>query len=369
VSWLRAEEQGKRSKFMTASTDVVIFVAPFTACFVGWAATSWLIVGHPFEQLQGTYGTSSMSKFTVGLGGDAERQTPGHVLHDILALAPILPTVVATSVAFIVRRRDYRTLAPMALLGGGLLASVMGAVAHKTGAFLRYYIAVIPLAILLAAALAARARKEPAVAVPSVEPTKAKAASSGLRRLVTPSKLWSATLAALAVALAVPALATSWATMHSNRYGWEEDNTLRPMWNAKAQALSTSEYQALRSVADYIDGLHLPNGSLLLDNSNQCVPSLIMMSRHPTQFIIPNDRDFQQKLSDPPRFNVRFLLAVPIGGLGGNDAINRADTSVYADGGGISTFYKDLNQDKGCPAFKLYKVNAFSSQGNPTVNQ
>jgi hypothetical protein len=94
-----------------------------------------------------------------------------------------------------------------------------------------------------------------------------------------------------------------------------------------------------------------------------------MMSRHPTQFIIPNDRDFQQKLSDPPRFNVRFLLAVPLGGLGGNDAINRADASVYADGGGISTFSKDLNQDQGCPAFKLYKVNAFSAQGNPTVNQ
>jgi hypothetical protein len=72
--------------------------------------------------------------------------------------------------------------------------------------------------------------------------------------------------------------------------------------------------------------------------------------------VIPNDRDFEQKLSDPAGFRIKYILSVPNKGLGMLDAINRADPDLYENGGGIATLAKQFGGDA-CSGFKLYKVN------------
>jgi hypothetical protein len=354
IAWRKAGDEF-RKQVMTALTDAVIFALPFVFLFSAWAGTSWIIVGHPFEQLQGTYGTASMTRAvaTASTSGSSTRQTYDHMLHDVLALGPLLPTliVVGLVLAFRHRRRDPRPLAPITILGGALLFSIYGAVTHQTGGYLRYYICAVPLSIMLAAAIAAR----------RPEPRRETVFRAWWRD--TTGEMWSPAitrlcLSVVAVALAIPMIPTTWAVLHSSVYGPEENFYLKPLWHYGQKFTddpAASYYNTLKD-AQYIDSLHLPNGSVLTDNADGCVPFIILLSRHPAQFVIPNDRDFQQKLSDPAGFHIRYILSVPNTGLGTLDAINRANPDLYKNGGGIATLAKQLG-GTACNAFKLYKVN------------
>jgi hypothetical protein len=332
-----------RKRLMTALTDAIIIFAPFGLCFVGWATVSWIIVGHPFEQLQGTYGTASMISVTTKVVGDTA-QSPHNVAHNILALGPLLPTLIAVGLLLTLLRRDFRPLAAMAVLGGGLAFSAWGAVTGRTGGFLRYYICAIPLSVMLAIAMAARrGRWWP----------RSQTAGNPLR----PARMVPAVLALLAVAVTVPPIFTTWSAMQDPRHGTEEAALLEPILHPRQFTRTPSTYYSALGIAKYVDGLHLPNGSVIVDNSEGCVPFVLLLSRHPAQFIIPNDRDFEKLLSDPIGFHVRYILAFPNTGLGLLDAVNRADPTLYEDGGGISVLVKELGQGN-CSGFRLYKVNS-----------
>jgi hypothetical protein len=145
--------------------------------------------------------------------------------------------------------------------------------------------------------------------------------------------------------------------VHDGLYASEEAYYLKPLWHygQKLTDQPSDGYYSSLGDAQYIDSLHLPNGSVLADNADGCVPFVILLSRHPKQFVIPNDRDFQQKLSDPAGFHIKYILSVPNTGLGTLDAINRADPGLYENGGGIATLAKRLG-GIACNGFKLYKV-------------
>ncbi len=333
-----------RRRLMTALTDGTIILAPFTLCFVGWAVVSWIIVGHPFEQLQGEYGTASMISVTAKVTGDTA-QSPHNVAHNILALGPLLPTLIAVGFVWVVFRRDFRPLAALTVLGGGLTFSAWGAVTGRTGGFLRYYICAIPLSVMLAIAMAAKGGKWSPIRSTRV-------ALYRLARHASP-----AVLALLAVAVTVPPVATAWSVMHDSQHSLEEAALLEPVWQPHKFAHSPNTYYDALTIANYMDSLHLHNGSVIVDNSEGCVPFVLLLSRHPAQFIIPNDRDFQKLLSDPVGFQVPYLLAFPDQGLGKLDAVNRAVPDLYKDGGGIATLKKELGQGN-CSGFRLYKVNS-----------
>ena len=80
-----------------------------------------------------------------------------------------------------------------------------------------------------------------------------------------------------------------------------------------------------------------------------------MNSKHPHQFVITSDRDFQRVLADPITFHARYLIVPPRGGFGDLDAVNRAYPNMYASGrdSRLVTQY----HEPGCPAFRLYKLN------------
>jgi hypothetical protein len=343
VSWYRTGADFRR-KLVTGLTDGTIIVAPFALCFVGWAAVSWIIVGHPFEQLQGQYGTASMTSVVTKVSGDTA-QSPHNVAHNILALGPLLPTLIAVGFVLVVLRRDFRPLAAITVLGGGLLFSAWGAMTGRTGGFLRYYICAIPLSVMLAIAIAAKPGRS------------WRLQWTGAAELRRTSRVAPAFLALLAVAMTVPSVGTSWSAMRDSRHGFEEAALLEPLWHHRQFAHGPNTYYDALDIAKYMDSLRLPNGSVIVDNSEGCVPFVIVLSRHPAQFIIPNDRDFQKLLSDPVGFQVRYILAFPNHGLGKLDSVNRAIPSLYEDGGGIATLKQDLGKGS-CSGFRLYKVNS-----------
>jgi hypothetical protein len=248
------------------------------------------------------------------------------------------------------RRHDYRPLAAISVLGGALFFSIASAITHKTGGFLRYYIAAIPLSVLLAAALAARRPQARRL--------------SGFRRWWVEGggnpwnpKTGRVVLSALAVAVAIPGVATAWTVMHNGIYGSEEYAELTPLWHLGHNVKNAPSvyYDTTLGVANYIDSLKLKNSSVLVDNADQCVPFIVLLSKHPAQFIIPNDRDFEKTLADPAGFQLKYILAIPPTGLGAIDAVNRGDPDLYKNGGGIAQLVKQIGGGP-CPDFRLYKV-------------
>ncbi len=146
---------------MSALTDGVVFAAPFALSFVGWAATSWVIVGHPFEQFSSVYGTSSQLKLIAkAQHGRAALYTVRGAVAAIVAFAPLLPVVAAVAVARAVREREARILAVLAIVGGVLLFEIAAFALGAINVAERYFIYAIPLVVLLAAMVARPAAED-----------------------------------------------------------------------------------------------------------------------------------------------------------------------------------------------------------------
>ena len=153
VSFGRAD--GRRlSRAKTAVADAAIFGVPSFIAAAGWAITSYVITGEPFEQFSSIYGTSTQQSLLrtkiMTLHGRALFE-----VHVIGALAPLIPLVLIASVAVAFWRRDPRVLAPLAVLGGALGFDMLAYLDNSIQQFLRYFIAVLPLEVLLVGGLVA----------------------------------------------------------------------------------------------------------------------------------------------------------------------------------------------------------------------
>jgi hypothetical protein len=330
----------RRYRAMSAVVDATVFAAPFAVAFVGWALASWIIVGHPFEQFSSVYGTASQLRVINATGGGGP-SGPGHVVRQLVALVPLLPVIAAMAALATVRRRDVRSLGHVAVFGSVVAFAVAAALAGQTLGSFRYYIALVPLAVVLTGvALTSRAGEGRAHA----------ARHAGLLR--------SSLGLAAAMVLMGTAIPTAAAAMANPRIGREEAvdlNFLFPAGRAGLEVTGAQRYRSVSTIADYIDGKRLPAGSVILDTATPCVPFIVLRSLRPRQFVITNDRDFAAILADPPTFGARYLLVPAKGGYGDLDALNRSYPSLFADGAGFASLEHEFD-GPGCPSFRLYRV-------------
>src|SRR5262249_48750111 len=109
-------------------------------------------------------------------------------------------------------------------------------------------------------------------------------------------------LVATVVALALAASCV-FSTEHVMLYtGYDladQQNLVYVLWPsshaAKADALRTN-WRTVGAEAARLDALHLGHGAIMVDNFEPCIPNLILQSKHPKEFAIPNDEDFIDKL-------------------------------------------------------------------------
>jgi hypothetical protein len=405
VGLARGSARPPRERIYKAMMDAFICSLPFAVSFIGWAVVSWVIVGHPFEQFSSVYGTSSQLKVIAQSGGikPTTAQAFRHSIEASTALAPVLPIGMMAAFLMAVKRRDLRFLAPVATLGGVLLFAVVAFTLGQTAGWFRYFITAVPLQVMLAAsvlagALAGRRDERANAAGTAAEsiiadgnPIAADAvttddpeSTSRRRRLTiwlskkTPGWLTSppgwlkaiprhlgrfgiATMVIVVAALSIPTAA--WALLYSTVAGEEQQHLLyilRPDQHSQGQRDEKHRYEGTVKMARYLDSMKLPHGAILVDNFTPCVPYILMESRHPLQFVIPNDRDFERSVADPATFHIKYLMVPPTAGYGTLDALNRAWPKLYEDGAGIATPFKDIS-GPGCPTFRLFKVTGSSS--------
>ncbi|MFE3195394.1 ArnT family glycosyltransferase [Nocardia sp. NPDC059240] len=361
ITYRRRTEQ----RFAGAAMDLVVLSAPVVLAFVVWAATSWLITGQAFQQFTSQYGNSAIleqSGATAGRPFDAVQYSLGA----ILILAPVLPLLLPVVAALGWRRRDAQVLVPILLCGSVLGFQALSFASGSTFAFLRFYVAAIPLAAILAlqipAARGCPPSHRPGKYAECVEPEKVVPETvsrpSARRRELVP--MLGAAAAALLLVVSLPATAVG---MNSQLMAVQEyplravlfpdPNNVSDKYFDQARIAAT--FSTERKLANYLDALHLPPGSILMDTVYGF--AVLVASAQPDRFVIPSDQDFVRILNRPAERGAKYILAVPNTGRGTSDAVNRRYPTMYENGAQIATLELEIpNDGAGQPNWRLYRV-------------
>ncbi len=348
-----------RERLRGAAVHVLIAIVPFAVAFWGWALASWLLTGQLFDQFSSSYGNSQQIS-ALGLGGQLG---PAQLLANarlsavwMLSLEPVLPLALVAGLVVIVRRRDWRALGAPVVLGAVVTFMTYATIDEKIApAQIRYFIVVIPLVVVaVGTALGRGGGMTSAEGSRRAEGSRAREVPRRRRR-GGPRLGWVATAAA--VLAMTGSVASGLLTVASPADNGGTAYAVRAIVDARAITPSerAAEFQfgPDRAVSRYVDSLHLPPGSILVDDFIGFI--VVMSSDDPAQYIIPSDREFQQALASPAVWGVRYVLIPQPVGLGKLDAVNRAYPGAYADGAGIGRLVKTFS---GGYHWRLYRVPA-----------
>jgi hypothetical protein len=242
-----------------------------------------------------------------------------------------------------VRRRETEVIAPIVVLGSVL--AFMELTFAKGGSFgwLRFQITGIPLVVLLAGALLTR-------------PALARSAAEGpvWRRLV--SRQWTARMMIIGgVALAIPVtLHAFYDPVLSREENQQFIPAVRRLSGAPHPVLGQMNiYGNEQAIARYLDGLKLPDGSVLTDDALSF--PIVLASSRPRQFVITSDRDFYDAVAHPTSAGIRYILVSA--DEGSLDVISAVYPSLYDSGARIGRVYRSFpSRQAGGRAWRIIAV-------------
>jgi hypothetical protein len=299
-------------------------------------------MGQAFMSFGQVYGSASdaahlQSQFAHIAGGHGALAFEGYRLTQTLMLAPALPIALLIALIVAVRRRDPRLLAPMASLASILAFQDFFFVSGGSYGWLRFSIAAVPLAWLLAAL-----------------PLAGRADMPQPRRVLARFRhsLTTVILATLALCLVLPSVLTAALAMTSSRLAREE----APQFDAIGAVLAGHprtgpllRWDGDDAVARAIAAMHLPHGSVLLDATDGF--AIILASHDPSTYVITPDRDFKATLADPALWNVRYLLVAPT-----HHVIEQAYPGMFETGARIGQLVRDFPGTNGGYEWRLYRI-------------
>lgn len=407
--WRRREAE---HRFAGAAMDLTLVIAPVVLAFVVWAGTSWLITGQGFQQFSSQYGNTAILEQSGTEAPEHPLASLQYSLAAMLILAPLLPLLVPVTAALAVRRRDLQVAVPLLLCGSVLAFQMLSYASGSTFAFLRFYVAAIPCAAILALLIApmrgdAPSRRlgryaettgaspaTPAAPLPTapaegLSPAFASAEKSAApdswppadgaqpaRSASTTSLGWSSSTTrsqasrmaplvgagAAAVALLVALPVTGWGMdnqlMAVQEYSlgaalFPDPTDVSAKYGDAARIAAT--FSTERKLADYLDALNLPPGAVVMDTVYGF--AVLVASNEPDRFVIPSDRDFVRVLNRPLDHGAKYILAVPNDGRGTSDAVNRRYPTMYENGAQIATLELEIpNDGAGQPDWRLYRI-------------
>lgn len=357
--------RGEPNRWYSAFMDLVLVGAPGALAFVVWALTSWLITGQAFQQFTSQYGNTSI------MAQEGAAATEPHIATALqysfgstLILGPALPILIPIVGALAWRRRDAQVLVPLLLCGSVLGFQALSYASGSTFAFLRFYVAALPLAAILALQITtARGfppSRRPGRHAVTETPSRAFPAGKHAARPVIglPELAMAGSLCLLAASVPLTGWGMTSQTMAVQEYALGEvlfpDPDDASAYNADQRRIAAT-FSTERKLANYLDAMRLPRGAVLMDTVYGFAVSAA--SRHPDQFVIPSDRDFVRVLNRPAERGVKYILTVPNSGRGTSDAVNRRYPTIYENGAGIATLSLEIpNDGAGQPNWRLYRV-------------
>ncbi|MGW0042255.1 ArnT family glycosyltransferase [Rhodococcus sp. NPDC003348] len=345
VTWRRASTH----RWQTALMDGVILAAPGALAFLAWAATSWLLTGQAFAQFSSVYGNTAILEQSGGPATSGPA-TFAYSAAELLVLAPALPLLVPAVAVLAVRRRDLEVLAATLLFGSVLAFQVVSYATGTTFPFLRFYICVIPLMCIYAFQISP-ARGDLGARRPGAFTEPHEMQGPRLRAVaVAATVLLAVSVPLTAVGmesrgLSVQQYAVGALLPFDPQEGTEQDRQLSIL----------RSFATEREIADRLDAMDLPDGSILVDTLYGF--AVVAASDHPKRFVLPSDRDFVSALSEPAAHGVQYILTVPNEGRGTADAVNRRYPTIYDNGAQIAMLELAIpNDGADQPDWRLYRV-------------
>jgi hypothetical protein len=352
ASYLR--NQGARSNRLTlAACDCLIAGTPFVVAFVIWALVSWVLTGTPFQQFSSVYGNAAQVQ-AEGLLHPDRAQEILWARQGLTWMLSLEPFVVALALICAIRslsRRDISMLAPASMLAAVVAFMFWAYATGMTPSFLRYFIVVIPLAVVMVSVAVAPS--------PHTSLLGKRDPRTRFRRSARARSARGAVVAALSVIGLGAGLPLGVIAILSPVTNGSDAYPLQALLNrgtpTAEQQLASNRWTTDRAVAAYIDSMHPGRGSVLVDDFLGF--GVVIASGQQEQFVITSDRDFKPILADPAQAGVRYLLVPPNRQLGSLDALNRAYPHLYDDGGGIGTLVREFDDvsDLGMN-WRLYSV-------------
>ena len=375
VAMLRSSATSRRDRAKHAGVDGTVVAFPFFVCFMGWTLASWITTGVAFSQFSSQYGNSSqVSNASTGVAA-FQRLAGGPitiVVRDILYLEPLLPLVVIVVLVLAVRRTEVDSLVPIAVFGGVLVFEAYAQFSGQTFAWFRFFIMAVPLMVVLATLL------WPYRGGPHPYPPHAKAVHNqgvlgrrsrpfvlrpGIARLsrrlgpMVASRRNQTIVGGCAVAIFVlSSIPATWAGMMNPLVGTQSEQTgLHAVADSGFRSPAPSALRNNGYVANYLDRLDLPDGSVLMDTFIGW--DVWLQSQHRKQFVITSDYDFAAFLNAPYESGIRYILVSDPVQDGRADAINQRYPTIYRDGAGIASLVMTVPTTGDDQTWRLYRVN------------
>ena len=353
TTYLRARPEPRARR---AFLDLIMVSGPGLVAFIGWAIASWLITGEAFAQFTSQYGNTAI----LAQSGQTPPQFGDGLLFAavcMLLMAPTLIPIALWAIARRWRRPNWQVLlVPLALFGAALAFQAYSYASGSTFGFLRFYIAVIPMAASLAMlavpdGVFVRPKRRGRYAPPQPDPEPAR-----LRRR------WAPYLpAAAAFAICIPVTAWGMGKPHYAPQEYALGAVLSPDHDSVSEQKAlehriAASFSTERRIADYLDRLDLPVSSVIADTVYGF--AIVAASDQPKMFVVPSDPDFTELLNDPSANGIEYLLAVPPEGRGVSDALNLRYPTLYETGADIATLELEIpNDGDSQPDWRLYRVN------------
>ncbi len=355
----------RRSKIWAGLTDITILLIPIVTTVMGWAVISFVITGEAFGQFSSKYGNSaqiSEAHFQSGHYGTRIH----HEIADLAHIGILLPMIILLAVVCASIRRNNQILGVFAVLGGALAFTLVGYLGNSIFPWFRFYISAIPIQVLLVGSLFAQVRT-PKFESP-IEQREIALSNPSDRPRATLGAVYRAAASLLAVAVAllllVPSSVGTAMGMMNPNIGPDELQDIGFIFhshlNSEDQGWKAS-YGTAVTISHYIDSLHLPNGDVVADTADSCMPNVITNVNNPRVFVITNDRDFQRVLADPLTFHAHYLIA-QAAGVTSADAVSQAYPNLVS--GTSWAHLMHTFPSKGyCVGLRLYKVTGHPTEG------
>jgi hypothetical protein len=373
VAMLRSSATSRRERAKLAAVDGTVVAFPFIVCFMGWTLASWITTGVAFSQFSSQYGNSSqVANASMGVAS-FQRLAGGPitiVVRDILYLEPLLPLLVIVVLVLAVRRTEVDSLVPIAVFGGVLVFEAYAQFSGQTFAWFRFFLMAVPLMVVLATLLWPY-RGEPE------RPGAGTAGGRGAlyRRLqaferrpgvdrlarhlapVVASRRNRVVVGGFVIAvLLLSSIPATWAGMMNPVVGTQSEQTgLHAVVDSGFRSPAPSDLRNNGYVANYLDQLHLPDGSVLMDTFIGW--DVWLQSEHRKQFVITSDYDFAAFLNAPYQSGIRYILVSDPVQDGRADAINQRYPTIYRDGAGIGSLVMTVPATGDDQTWRLYRVN------------
>ncbi len=338
----------RKARMWAALTDVTILVVPILTAFVGWAVVSYVITGQPFEQFTSKNGNSALIKSSHEIVGSLSSRAV-HEMTAITYIGPLLSIVGVIAIVVAIYRRNMQILGVLAIIGGGLAFTLASYLTNAIFPWYRYYIMVVPLDVLLLASIFG----EPSTLRPADSLHSKNRMRGGSVRSIG-GVLAAAVLTIVVLVPSIPGTAKGMDTVKLAPdillyYGF--------IWHKQLDVQDRDAkitYSAVETMANYLDAQHLPNGDVVVDTADNCIPNVVTNVDNPRLFVIHNDRDFQRVLDDPLTFHAHYLM-VQGAGSAQTDAVGEQYPQL---GKGVS--WAKLSHAfpaRGlCVSFSLYRV-------------